>query len=144
MVPYIDWDCTIHVCLTKRMCACVYPRKKYPPRSLLNLVDADFDDLLHRISSISALRTPNAWRITSGKKLTFHVASQQQEQMPLFVRAKLASGVPIIHQEIPDSCPVLKSQSWGSQRYLRRKGRPKWKKYTKRLLKRLKSKLKAS
>eukprot|EP00980_Cylindrotheca_fusiformis_P029035 scaffold22701_cov123-Cylindrotheca_fusiformis.AAC.14 len=123
--------------------------KKYPPRSLLELVDADFDELLHRVSSISSFRTPSAWRITSGKKLTFNaVASQQQRQKqqgrePLFVRAKLATGVPLVQQEISDSSPLLSSQSWGSQR-LDRSKRPKWQKYLNRFLRTVKSKLKAT
>ncbi|CAJ1931117.1 unnamed protein product [Cylindrotheca closterium] len=140
--------------------------KRFPPRKLLDLVDADFEELLLRVSSISAFRTPSAWRITSGKKWTLHrslsndsldsltsapLSSSTRREMKIsnqFIRAKLASGVPIVQKEIPDSHQLFRSVFWGTYRYeiLRRKRRRgKLRKFARRMIRRLtNSKVKSS
>ena len=62
-----------------------------------------------------------------------------------FIRAKLASGVPIVQKEIPDSHTLFQSAIWGTYRYqiLKRKRRGgKLRKFARRIVKRLNSKLK--
>mmetsp|Transcript_2539 Transcript_2539/g.6061 ORF Transcript_2539/g.6061 Transcript_2539/m.6061 type:complete len:194 (+) Transcript_2539:1320-1901(+) len=146
-------------------------RKQFPPRKLLDLVDADFEELLLRVSSISAFRTPSAWRITSGKKWTLHrtlssdsldslgnapassTSSSRQTAAEMkisnqFIRAKLASGVPIVQKEIPDSHALFRSAFWGTYRYeilkRKRKRGGNLRKFARRIMKRLNSKLKSS
>lgn len=148
---------------------CFYPlgldRKRFPPRKLLDLVDADFEELLLRVSSISAFRTPSAWRITSGKKWTLHrslsndsldsLASGARSTQPAaemkisnqFIRAKLASGVPIVQKEIPDSHQLFRSVFWGTYRYeilKRQRRRGNLRKFARRMMKRLNPKVKSS
>mmetsp|Transcript_2540 Transcript_2540/g.6066 ORF Transcript_2540/g.6066 Transcript_2540/m.6066 type:complete len:537 (+) Transcript_2540:206-1816(+) len=145
--------------------------KQFPPRKLLDLVDADFEELLLRVSSISAFRTPSAWRITSGKKWTLHrtlssdsldslgnapassTSSSRQTAAEMkisnqFIRAKLASGVPIVQKEIPDSHALFRSAFWGTYRYeilkRKRKRGGNLRKFARRIMKRLNSKLKSS
>jgi hypothetical protein len=104
---------------------------------LLDLVDAkqySRHDLLHRISSISMFKAPSSWSMASGRlSIEETVVANFEAREPPYVRAKLASGVPMLMSTVADA-RCLTSNEWGSRRFeTKKKKRSTLRKY-KRLL----------
>ena len=108
-------------------------RKEYPPRSLLDLVDSQMynrQDLLQRVSSISLFKAPAYWNVASGGLGRLGISTNDGETTTClsndstFVRAKLASGVPILMATASDSA-MINAPTWGSRRYNQPKKRQK-------------------
>jgi hypothetical protein len=99
-------------------------RNKFPPRSLLDLVDSKIysrSDLLRRISSISLFKMPASSSLDSGEFgqncniwSTCHADLLSNDS--LFVRAKVASGVPML-MATSSSSALLRSRRWGSHKH---------------------------
>ena len=98
-----------------------------PPRSLLDLVDSDKhcrSELLRMISSISLFKAPASWSMASGGLPKTWKELNEIEGTAYCVRAKLASGVPMLMNTVGEST-VLKRKSWGSHKYLQKKKKKK-------------------
>jgi len=96
---------------------------RMPPRSLLDLVDSDTcsrSELLRRISSISLFKAPASWSMASGGLPRSWKELSQIEGTTYCVRAKLASGVPMLMNTVSEST-VINRKSWGSRKYLQKK-----------------------
>jgi hypothetical protein len=94
-----------------------------PPRSLLDLVDSDThsrSELLRRISSISLFKAPASWSMASGGLPRSWKELNEIEGTTYCVRAKLASGVPMLMNTVSEST-VINRKSWGSRKYLQKK-----------------------
>lgn len=102
-------------------------RNRIPPRSLLDLVDANQhsrSELLRRISSISLFKAPASWSMASGGLPRSWKELNEIEGTTYCVRAKLASGVPMLMNTVSEST-VIHKKSWGSQKYLQKKKKKK-------------------
>ncbi|KAG7350483.1 Rab-GTPase-TBC domain containing protein [Nitzschia inconspicua] len=110
---------------------------QFPPRSLLDLVDPTIysrHDLLRRVSSISMFKSPPSSSLNSGdfsmkNRPWWHVMSTDDLSTDsLFVRSKLASGVPTL-MVASSGAALIQSQSWGSRKHYpkRKKNNSKWK-----------------
>lgn len=94
-----------------------------PPRSLLDLVDSDThsrSELLRRISSISLFKAPASWSMASGGLPRSWKELNEIEGTTYCVRAKLASGVPMLMNTVSEST-VINRKSWGSRKYSQKK-----------------------
>ena len=94
-----------------------------PPRSLVNLVDSQTysrSELLRRISSISLFKAPASWSMASGGVPRSLKELNEIDGTTYCVRAKLASGVPMLMNTVSESA-VLNRKSWGSCKYLQKK-----------------------
>eukprot|EP00536_Pseudo-nitzschia_multiseries_P012261 jgi/Psemu1/31520/gm1.31520_g len=94
-----------------------------PPRSLLGLVDSDVyprSDLLQRISSISLFKAPASWSMASGGLPRSWKELNEIEGTNYCVRAKLASGVPMLMNTVSESA-VIHRKSWGSRKYTQKR-----------------------
>jgi hypothetical protein len=104
---------------------------RVPPRSLLDLVDPKLykrPEVLQRASSISLFKAPASWTLMTGcfssGAWTVTSTTDPMSSDCVFVRAKLASGVPLLMKSTisKSSLPcitsaLMLSPSWGSQRY---------------------------
>ena len=89
-----------------------------PPRSLVDLVDSSTysrSELLRRLSSISLFKAPASWSMASGGV----PRSLEELNEAYCVRAKLASGVPMLMNTVSES-EVTDRKSWGSRKYLQK------------------------
>jgi hypothetical protein len=78
------------------------------------------EELLERVSKISALKAPLSFNMTSGHTFV-QMAPPLSKQ--IFPNSKLASGVVILQGEV--SSFLTKTKSWGSRRYLQKKKKRK-------------------
>eukprot|EP00535_Pseudo-nitzschia_heimii_P009348 CAMPEP_0197179046 /NCGR_PEP_ID=MMETSP1423-20130617/4121_1 /TAXON_ID=476441 /ORGANISM="Pseudo-nitzschia heimii, Strain UNC1101" /LENGTH=496 /DNA_ID=CAMNT_0042628895 /DNA_START=85 /DNA_END=1575 /DNA_ORIENTATION=- len=105
---------------------------RMPPRSLVDLVDSDVysrAELLRRISSISLFKAPASWSMASGGV----PRSLKELNESHCVRAKLASGVPILMNTVAQST-VIERKSWGSQKHLHKQKTMKMRKFIRIIL----------
>jgi len=102
---------------------CISIMNKMPPRSLLDLVDSDThsrSELLRMISSISLFKAPASWSMASGGLPRSWKELNEIEGTTYCVRAKLASGVPMLMNTVSEST-VINRKSWGSRKYSQKK-----------------------
>lgn len=107
-----------------------------PPRSLLDLVDSGAysrSELLRRISAISLFKAPASWSMASGGLPRSRKELDEVEGTTYCVRAKLASGVPMLMNTVSKSTVMIK-KSWGSRKYLQKKKNMKMKKLVRIIL----------
>lgn len=120
----------------------VHCRRRFSPVDLLDLLDPDMyprEELLERISSISAFKMPSSWSSSEGKFLPSAVRFQ-----PGNIRAKLASGIPILMNSVNDNnASYVTSWTWGSRRYQLRRRKTKWQRLKRGLI-RMKRKMLAN
>ncbi len=105
---------------------CISIMNRMPPRSLLDLVDSceySRSELLRRISSISLFKAPASWSMASGGLPRSWKELNDIEGTTYCVRAKLASGVPMLMNTVSQST-VLNRKCWGSHKYLQKKKKP--------------------
>ena len=93
-------------------------RKQCPQRSLIDLVDSGMyprQDLLRRISCISLFKAPASWNLAAGN-LNSTCDSHGFLSERVFVRAKFASGVPLLMATVSNSA-LTTSSTWGSRKH---------------------------
>lgn len=102
---------------------CITIMNRMPPRCLLDLVDSSAysrSELLRRVSSLSLFKAPASWSMASGGLPRSWKELNEIEGTTYCVRAKLASGVPMLMNTVSEST-VIHRKSWGSRKYLQRK-----------------------
>jgi len=90
---------------------------------LLDLVDFSKyprTELLKIISSVSLFKAPASWNVASGGLPRSWKDLNERDETSYCVRAKLASGVPMLMNAVSESA-VITTNSWGSRKYLRKK-----------------------
>lgn len=115
---------------------CISIMNRMPPRSLLDLVDSGAysrSELLRRISAISLFKAPASWSMASGGLPRSRKELDEVEGTTYCVRAKLASGVPMLMNTVSKSTVMIK-KSWGSRKYLQKKKNMKMKKLVRIIL----------
>ena len=116
-------------------CFFVDCRQRYPPRSLFDLVDPESmsrQEILNRVASVSLFKAPSSWSmaglsscagssspLSSDGKVTWSSANFLSNRDSANVRAKLASGVPILMTTVEHST-LSSSPTWGSRRHVER------------------------
>eukprot|EP00537_Pseudo-nitzschia_pungens_P011722 CAMPEP_0172389478 /NCGR_PEP_ID=MMETSP1061-20121228/6358_1 /TAXON_ID=37318 /ORGANISM="Pseudo-nitzschia pungens, Strain cf. pungens" /LENGTH=521 /DNA_ID=CAMNT_0013119649 /DNA_START=12 /DNA_END=1577 /DNA_ORIENTATION=- len=115
---------------------CITIMNRMPPRSLLDLVDSNSysrSELLRRISSISLFKAPASWSMASGGLPRSWKELSEIEGTTYCVRAKLASGVPMLMNTVSQST-VIQRKSWGSRKYTQKRKTLKIKKLVRIIL----------
>mmetsp|Transcript_11805 Transcript_11805/g.33901 ORF Transcript_11805/g.33901 Transcript_11805/m.33901 type:complete len:357 (+) Transcript_11805:790-1860(+) len=115
---------------------CITIMNRIPPRSLLDLVDSNSysrSELLRRISSISLFKAPASWSMASGGLPRSWKELSEIEGTTYCVRAKLASGVPMLMNTVSQST-VIQRKSWGSRKYTQKRKTLKIKKLVRIIL----------
>ncbi len=106
---------------------CISTMNQMPPRSLLDLVDATIcsrSELLRMISSISFFKPPASWSMASGPSPRSWKELNEIDGTTYCVRAKLASGVPMLMNTVCEST-ILNKNDWGSRKYCQKKKKRK-------------------
>ena len=106
---------------------CISTMNRMPPRSLLDLVDATTcsrSELLRMVSSISFFKPPASWSMAAGPSPRSWKELNEIDGTTYCVRAKLASGVPMLMNTVCEST-VLNKNDWGSRKYLQTKKKRK-------------------